>query len=85
MRGCLPTLEEMYKTRLVRNNFLLVVEMLICVIILVEITIVALAFAIACANHKGDEYDGSQYSMIVYDSSDRPVTKRSTSVFYESR
>ena len=82
MRGCLPTLEETYKTRLVRNNFLLGVEILIGVVILIEITIVALAFAIVCANQKGEEYEESQRSI---DSFDRPMTKRSTSVFYEAR
>jgi hypothetical protein len=88
VRGCLPTLEETYKTRLVRNNFLLGVEILICIIILIEITIVALAFAIICDNHKDEE---SSYSSIrirsqqSIESFDRPMTKRSTSVFYETR
>ena len=82
MRGCLPTLEETYTTRLVRNNFLLGVEILIGVVILIEITIVALAFAIVCANQKCEEYEESQRSI---DSFDRPMTKRSTSVFYETR
>ena len=81
LRGCLPILEDMYFVRLVKGYVLLGLELLICGIILFELTIVGLAFSFLCGNHNDEEkYEESIHQSI--DSFHHPMMKRTTSVMY---
>ena len=80
MRGCLPIIQEVLYSSLVRTPFLFCVEVVLSIIIMLELTLAAVTFCYICSTQKDDEHNDID---LVMDRLTNHITGTNTMTYYQ--